>query len=447
MTGFKELKGNRLTRRTFLKGVGVAGGVLALAGPLSFRALGATPPTIPVGSLLAFTGALAEMGPAMQKGGDLAAADINSAAQEVFGGPIIKLIQEDSGTASSVAVDAARKLVSVNRVPAIVGALSSGVSIAVAESVTIPDEVLQVSPASTSPLISILPADKGHDFLFRTVASDALQGVVAAQLAAGKIFNDYKFKTASTIYVNNPYGQGLSNVFSRSFQLRGGIIEAQVPHPDTVQPTYTAELALALANKPEVLLVVSYPGHAGIFLKESRDIFNYTSWQFTDGTKSLDLVKDLGAKALAGKYGTAPGADPNWPGFEKLVAEHQAKYGTKITLPYVDTTYDAVAAVGLAIGKVIAGGITDPAKITGTVVRNALRPVSDPPGTVVGVGDFKQAFQLLKAGTDINYSGAAGSVDFDKNGDVITPMGIWEYTAQGTIKSVEIRTAKQIPQE
>jgi hypothetical protein len=108
---------------------------------------------------------------------------------------------------------------------------------------------------------------------------------------AGEIFPDYKFDTASTIFINNPYGQGLSNAFARSFQLRGGIVHAQIPHPEETQPTYTSLLASALQNDPEILIAVSYPGHSATFLQEARDIFDMTVWQLVDGNMSADVVE------------------------------------------------------------------------------------------------------------------------------------------------------------
>jgi branched-chain amino acid transport system substrate-binding protein len=484
----KELKlaKVRVTRRKFLKGIGVAAGTLALSGVFRGPVIAQPPPVVPVGTLFDYTGALAEFGPPLRNGADLAAEHINEAAKEVFGGPIIKLIHEDSGTTAAIGVDKAKKLVQVDKVPAIVGSLASGVTIPVATTVTIPNKVLQISPASTSPLISVLPEDVGQDFLFRTTASDAFQGVVAAKLASGEFLPiGKKYKTAATIYVNNPYGQGLSNVFARSFQLRGGVVTAQVPHPEEPKPTYTAELALALKDDPEVLLAISYPGHATVYLKESRDIFKYTSWQFVDGTQSEEIIKAIGAKDLEGKLGTAPGADPEREGFKRLKEAYEKKYGKLPPLPYIDSSYDAVAVIGLAVASAIAGGLP----INGVVLRNLLRGVAglapaikaalvkergkEPTVVKAGVGEFAKALQallqakqqkkewvrvqvqvagkiitiiIIKDDIVLDYSGAAGEQDFDENGDVVTPQVIWTYTG-GTIKILKIIKAEEIPPE
>jgi ABC-type branched-subunit amino acid transport system substrate-binding protein len=433
----------RVKRRTFLKGLGMAAGTVALGGGFQGPVLAQAQVAVRVGTLFDYTGALAEFGPPFRNAAELAIKHVNAAAASVGVNSDCRLIHEDSGTTAAVGVDKARKLVGVDRVPAIIGSLASGVTIPVAETVTIPNKVLQISPASTSPLISILPADVGQDFLFRTIASDAFQGVVAARLARGLIKDERgntigkEYKTAATIYVNNPYGQGLSNVFSDTFQQLGGRVTAQVPHPEEPKATYTAELALALNGNPEVLLAISYPGHATVYLKESRDIFRYTSWQFVDGTQSEEIIKAIGAADLEGKLGTSPGSDPDRAQFKEFSAAYEAEFKAKPPLPFMDSTYDAVAVIGLSVAKAVAAGLRTE-QITGTVLRDNLRPVSNPPGEVVRVvDDLKRAFQLIAQGRDVDYSGAAGEQDFDKNGDVVTPIGIWTYTG-GTIKNVTL---------
>ena len=162
-------------------------------------ASGAFAQEVKVGTLLSHTGPLKEFGPNLKNGCVLAAKQLK------MGGLNIRLIHEDSETSAIPATNAAKKLVEIDRVVAIVGALASGVTVPVAESVTCPSGVVHISPASTSPLITVLPADKKADVLFRTCPSDALQGVLSGKLGAS--FS----KTASVLNVNNPYGQGLAD--------------------------------------------------------------------------------------------------------------------------------------------------------------------------------------------------------------------------------------------
>lgn len=407
---FERLEKGRITRRGFLKGAGLAAGTVALSSVFGFRSFGQGPVTI--GAIHPLTGPLAEFGQPEINADLLAVEHLNEAA----GRQLIALEVGDTQTAAAPAIAEANRLVDVVGVPALIGGAASGVTIPVAQSVTIPKEVLQVSYASTSPQITHL-VDK--DFLFRTCPSDALQGVVAGRLA-----KELGFNTAATLYVNNPYGQGLSNIFTETFEGEGGQVLAEVPHPEEAQPSYVAELQQALEGNPDVLCAYSYPGHAVVYLREAIEQFGYQSFLFCDGTKSLTIPEEVGAENVEGFYGTAPGSEET-PSTAVFVAEYEAKYGEKPPLPFLDTSYDATIVVGLAVYVVQAVG----APVNGANLRSWLRFVARPGGEALGAGvdDLKKAFELLDHVGDVNYEGAAGSVDFDEHGDVVTPVDIWQY--------------------
>jgi branched-chain amino acid transport system substrate-binding protein len=411
-----------LDRRTLLKRLGV--GIAALLIEFSPRRLASAQGAVKIGTLIPLTGPLAEFGPNFRKAADLAAGHLTAA------GLSLQLIQTDDETSAIPAVAAARKLVDLDRVPAVVGAAASGVTIPVAESVTIPNKVVQISNASTSPLMTVLPADQGQDFLFRTCPSDALQGVVLGKLAV-----ELQYKTAAAIYVNNPYGQGLAEQFKKSFERRGGKATAMVPHDEAPAPTYVAELRKAIQAKPDVLAAISYPGHASIYLREAIEGNYIKKFLFCDGTKSLEVVKAIGEKNAEGMMGTAPGSVLT-SGYNVFIAEYGKAYGEVPPLPYMTNMYDAVAVVGLAVKAAQVDGIKE---ITGVAIRDRLRKVANPPGEVVGPGaaDLKKASQLLETRQEINYEGAAGSCDFDENGDVVTPIEVWKFT-DGKIMTVRL---------
>jgi ABC-type branched-subunit amino acid transport system substrate-binding protein len=411
-----------LDRRTFLKGLGVAASALMIEFPLG--RLGMAQDVVKIGTLIPLTGPLAEFGPNFRKAADLAATHLKDA------GLTLQLVHADDETSAIPAVAAARKLVDVDKVPAIVGAAASGVTVPVAESVTVPNKVLQISNASTSPLITVLPADQGQDFLFRTCPSDALQGVVL-----GKLATELRYKKAAAIYVNNPYGQGLAEQFKRSFEKRGGKVAAMVPHDEAPAPTYVAELRKAVRDKPDVLAAISYPGHASIYLREAIEGNYIKKFLFCDGTKSLEVVKAIGEKNAEGMMGTAPGSVLT-SGYNVFIAEYGKAYGEVPPLPYMTNMYDAVALIGLAVKAAQVDGVRE---MTGVAIRDQLRTVANPPGDVVGPGaaDLKKAIQLLEEKKEINYEGAAGSCDFDDSGDVVTPIEIWKF-ADGKITTVRL---------
>ncbi len=378
-------------------------------------------PTVKIGVLLPFSGALSEFGAAFQKAADLAGEHLAAAGYPV------EIVYGDTETNPTAAVEAARKLVDVDQVHAVIGAAASSSSLAVAESVTIPKGVPQISYASTSPLLTILPADEGQDFLFRTVPSDALQGVVLAGVAV-----EQGYTNVAILYVNNPYGQGLKDNFQAAFEAAGGTVSAAVPHDEAEATTYVAELRRAIEGEPEVLLALSYAGHATIYLREAIENDFITKFLFVDGTKSQAIIEAVGAANLEGMLGTAPGSAET-PSLELFTSDYQAKYGELPPLPFMTNVYDSIVIAALAALAAEVSG----AEVTPAAVRDMLRTVSNPDGdtAAAGAAGVKAAVEALRAGGSINYEGAAGAHDFDANGDVTTPIEVWKY-AGGTIETV-----------
>lgn len=366
-------------------------------------------PPLKIGQLNSFTGDLSDFGGAHRNASALAADHINQAGGVL--GTVVTIVARDTATNPVQGVDSARALVEIEKVVAIVGALASGVTIPVAESVTVPNNILQISGASTSPGITVL-AD--NDFLFRTTVSDAVQGVIMGRLA-----RELGYSSASALYINNAYGQGLAEQFGDTFEAEGGTVLELVPH-EGVQPTYASELSRATAGNPDVLAAISYPESAEVYLREAIEGGYIDTFLFCDGTKSPDMNEAVGVAHLEGSYGTAPGA-PITDARRVFDAAYEASFATVPPLPFMAETYDAVVLIALAAEK--AGTTTDSAAI-----RDALRDIAKPPGEVVGPGvdSIKRALYLIQRGKDINYEGAAGSHDFDENGDVISTIEIWK---------------------
>ena len=391
--------------------IALAAGLFAVVG-----CAGEEEPKEPVkiGTLLDYTGDLGVYGPPMRNGVDLAVELVNDA-----GGVLdakLRAVHKDSGTSSIVAGDAARALVTVEGVGAIVGSLSSGVTMAVAESVTVPNKVVLVSPASTSPAVTAIVDD---DFLFRTTVSDAAQGVVLARLA-----RELGYESASTMYVNNAYGEGLSRQFQTSFEAAGGQVLATVPQ-ESGQPSYVSELEKATAGNPDVLVAISYPESAGVYVREALEGGYIATFLFCDGTKSQDMFDTLGASSFEGMHGTAPGA-PDSDAKTAFTNLYENRYGQLPTNPFIGESFDAAALLALAIEK---AGAAD-----GTSIRDALRDVASAPGEKVGPGDLARALELLGDDKDIDYVGVAGDQEIDENGDVLNTIEIWKIEG-GTITS------------
>ncbi|MDX1745739.1 MAG: ABC transporter substrate-binding protein, partial [Halobacteriales archaeon] len=163
------------SRRKYLKGIGVAG-ALGLAGCVSSLP-GAGGGPIPMGSILPITGDLSDFGPGMEEGVNLAVEHVNAG-----GGPLgreVEMYNRDSETVAQAAGEKYNQLVSEQSIAGFVGAASSGVSVPLAQGLA-SDEVMQVSPASTSPTLAQLGYndDQSVKYFGRTAPNDAQQGIV-----------------------------------------------------------------------------------------------------------------------------------------------------------------------------------------------------------------------------------------------------------------------------
>lgn len=397
------------------------------------------PPVTRVGVLLPTSGNLKEYGAALENGIRLAVKQLNAAAVGTFGGPIIELISGDSGETPSQSASEARRLVEAAGVAAIIGPLTVVEVLSVAEQVTIPEGVVQLVPASTSPLITELP--DAHGFIFRTVGSEALEGMVAAQLARGQIVPDNAHATAAILYADNAPGRAVASTFEAAFTARGGTITAKVAHPDSAAATYAAALDELLAGNPDVALAASYPGQAAVYMAEALELHGFSQWQLTSGTLTPEIISAVGGENLEGTYGTLPAnSDPEWAGWNALVESYEEEYGERPRVDYVSSAYDAAAVLGLAIAK----AVVDDVEVSSENVRARLRTVANPPGEKAGVNDFERALRLIKDGVQVDFSGAAGEVDFDEFGDVVTPYGAWEYRDG---EFVPVAVVREIPAE
>jgi ABC-type branched-subunit amino acid transport system substrate-binding protein len=373
---------------------------------------------VKLGALLPMTGDLQAYGQPSRNGIELAAMEINDA--DGLLGRELSIVVGDTQTKPQAGTDAAKKLVSIEGVSGIVGALSSGVTIPVARSVTSKEGVAQISGASTSPVITDLD---DNDFLFRTVPSDAFQGKALAEVVAG---NDVG--NVAVMYVNNDYGEGLANSFTEAFEANGGTVTASGGY-EKGNASYRGELSSLSEGEPAALVLIGYPQNGTTILRQAIEGGHFDQFVFTDGLKAPEIIESIGAEALEGSYGTAPQATDDTPSAMNFRSAYEAEYGEVPPKPFIDTAYDATYLLALAAQ---AAGSDDP-----EAVRDHLREVANPPGTEILPGEWAKAREALANGEDILDAGASGSVDFDDNGDVGGSFAHWAIR-DGKIETVEV---------
>jgi len=394
----------------------------ALAATLvSAVALGAAPVKAEdsaIGALVPLTGDLQAYGQTSVNGVQLAVKQINAAGGLLDGTLSVRV--GDTQTVAQAAIDAAQKLISVEGVFGIVGALSSGNTIPVARSVTSVEGVTQISNASTSPTITDL---EDNDFLFRTVPSDAFQGVALAQ-----IVEEAGYKTLAIIYVNNDYGEGLADSFTAAFEAVGGTVTGRVPY-EQGKASYRGELQQLASDNAEGLVLIGYPENGSTILRQSLEEGFFFKFVFTDGMKAPEIIENIGAAYLNGSIGTAPQALSDSDANQRFVSAYEAEFGELPPKPFIDTAYDAAMLLALAAE---AAGSTDP-----VAVRDALRGVANAPGEPILPGEWAKAKEILANGGDIDYVGASGSANLDDKGDTAGTFAHWAIE-DGQIVTVKV---------
>lgn len=193
-----------------------------------------TAPSEPLklGAIMSQTGDLADYGPPILVAIQLAVDEINESGG-VFGQDVL-LASGDDATTPEQGQSEARRLVDVEGVHAVIGALSSGVTQPIAENVTSPASIPMLSPASTAAAITTA---NDNDFLFRTPIQDAAQADVLAEIAATTL----GYTNVCILYVNTPYGQGLAESFTAEFEERGGSVANSISI-EADQTTYVSEI-------------------------------------------------------------------------------------------------------------------------------------------------------------------------------------------------------------
>lgn len=373
---------------------------------------------IKIGALMPMTGDLQAYGETSLNGVNLAVDQIN-AAGGVMGQPIAVSVG-DTQTAAQPSIDAAQKLVSIEDVAAVVGALSSGNTIPVAESITKNAKVPQISPASTSPVITTLEDD---DYLFRTVPSDAFQGVALAEVS-----RDQGLDNVAIIYINNDYGQGLADSFQAAFEARGGTVSGSVPY-EKGQASYRGELQQLASGDAAALLLIGYPENGITILKQSLEEGFFNRFVFTDGMKAPEVIEAIGPENLEGAFGTVAQSDTESEAYTLFTNAYEEAYGELPPKPYIDTSYDAMMILALAIEQ---AGSTD-----GPAVQAAIRDVANAPGIEIRPGEWEKAVAAIANNEDIDYTGASGSLNFDEQGDVAGAFAHWAIQ-NGEIVTVEV---------
>lgn len=383
-----------MTRRSLL-----GGAAAILATPAVLRAQTGA---IRLGALTPLTGVGGTYGPSMRDAVAGVIAQVN-AAGGVLGREIL-LVSEDTQTSPEAAVRAARKLIGVDGVSAIIGTWASSVTTAVAplcwESRTM---LFTVSGADS---ITRLPH---AGFIARTQPNSKLQIQVAGEFMVAEGGRNFAWVGPQT-----PFAQSSIDILKGIADANGLPFASLIYEAD--KSTYRSEVDQILRGDPDFIMLGGYAADSTVLL---RDI-----WQAGYEARLIGPAYAINATVLGALPAEVTEGVFTWEGAPAIGSEAFAKVqailGVQDVDPYSAQTYDHASLAVLSMAAAGAG--------TGDGMRSSLRTISQ--GGATTVFDAVTGLAALKTGT-IDYSGASGPCDFDAIGDITGTQFLFKRIAGG----------------
>ncbi len=328
---------------------------------------------IKIGAILPLTGDGAKYGTSARKAIDLAFSEVNSNGG--IKGKKISVVYEDTKGVAKDGVSAIQKLITVHKVPAIIGDLLSSVTLAVAP-VAEKNHVVLLSPTSSAPKIT----DAG-DYIFRNCASDIFEGKVMADAAIQK----FGIKKVAILYINNDYGVGITNIFKKTLIAHGGQIVAEETFNQGATD-FRAQLTKITTLQFDGIYIVGYK-ELGHLLKQAHELGIKAQFMSTVMFEDPDILSIAG-NAADGIVYSARAFDPDSeePHVKEFVASFKQHYEEEPDI-FAAYAYDAARILIQAMNK-------------GELSADAI----------------KQSIYAIK-----DFLGVTGLTSFDDKGDVFQP--------------------------
>jgi branched-chain amino acid transport system substrate-binding protein len=341
-----------------------------------------------IGFFMSMTGRDASFGEASLRGARLAVDGLN-AAGGVLGRPV-ELVVEDDRSLAGESATAVKKLISRDRVVALVGECSSARTLEAA-SVAQAAGVPLVTPAATNPRVT-----RVGDEIFRVCFVDDFQGRVIAAFARRRLGLR---RAALLVDSSAPYSVGLADAFARTFTALGGEIVASQNYLGS-EADFRAQLTAIRAARPDALFLPGYYVAAGLVARQARELGMGVTLLGGDGFEAPQLL-EIGGDALEGTYYSTHFAVENaGEASHRFVEAFRGRFGAAPN-GLAALTYDAVRLVADAVRR---AGSTDRAAVrralaatrgfagvTGLTTINAQRD-ADKDAAIITIRNGRPAF-------------------------------------------------------
>ena len=348
-----------------------------------------------IGITLGFTGPTESIVPSMTSSAKLAISEANSSNIFLNGEEKISLIKIDT-TCDKSKIKSVNKTISENDIIAIIGAACPGISEGILLGSVNKKNIPIISPAATSPLLTMLDEKK---LFFRTTASSSRDGEVLA-----KIVKDRGIKRIAVSFQDTNYGKELERNFKKT--LNNSNVEITVSVPIKINKTDLSNevSVLAAAGGDAVAIFTEVEQDGARLIKSILDSGAFEKFILSDRMINKSTEKEFG-KLINNSFGIIPGSNSkNINSFNKIAQ----KNNIDTSEPFIGESYDAAAVLILALQE-------KNFKSNINLSKNIMS-VSNSPGTKIYPGEIAKGLKLLKKGKKVDYEGAT-NIEFDINGD------------------------------
>ncbi len=342
-------------RSTLVLGTGLvlalSSGVSCKKQPGSTEATNQSTTEVVIGEVGSLTGSDASFGTSTHEGILLAVKQIN-AAGGIKGKTVRVVVLDDQGKPEEAAT-AITKLITQDKVAAVLGEVASTRSLAMAP-IAQRHGVPLISPSSTNPEVT-----KKGDYIFRVCFIDPFQGEVMARFA----YNTLKLKRIAILKdVKNDYSIGLSQYFTQVFKQLGGEIVAESSYSAT-DVDFKSQLTSIKTKNPEALFIPGYYTEVGLIARQARELGLNAALLGGDGWDS-DKLQEIGGASLNGSYfSNHYSPDDKSPAVQAFLSEFKKVYGR---VP------DGMAASGFDAAWILFKAMERAPSLSGADIRNAL---------------------------------------------------------------------------
>jgi branched-chain amino acid transport system substrate-binding protein len=333
---------------------------------------------IKIGVIAELTGDVPAVGASCKNAAEMAVAEINDAGGIQLGDKKypVKLIIEDNAGKADQSASSAQKLITQQKVTAIVGPNASRYALPAAEIAETSKTVL-ITPWSTAPKATLdSKTNASKKYVFRACFIDPFQGGVLAKFT----LNDLKLKKAAVLYdVASEYNKGIAEIFKEVYEKNGGKIVAFETYT-TNDKDFSSQLTKIKQANPDIIFLPNYYSEVPLQIQQAKRLGIKAPFIGSDSWGSEELVKLCGKDCNDYYFSTHYAADSASDTTKKFIANYKTKYGT---------TPDDVAALTYDSFGLLFQALKTAGKNDRQAVRDALAKIPQYEG-VTGNMQFKE---------------------------------------------------------